>query len=96
MGCVKSEYKWTVGLPGAYHQLCDSGISENSTGVPPSIYYTYMLCYIYCTLFMLNADPIGSPCGAAAESEAEGNGRNLASTCKKLRPSLVAWFQISR
>ena len=45
--------------------------------------------------YLLNADPIRSPCGATAESEAEGNGRNLASTCKKLHPSLVAWFQVS-
>ena len=44
---------------------------------------------------MLNTDPL-SPSGSPIVISNKGNKRNLASTFKKLRPSLVAVFQISK
>ena len=44
---------------------------------------------------LLNTDPAEVRAGTECTAETKGNERNSASTCKKLRPSLVAMFQIS-
>ena len=45
---------------------------------------------------LLNTDPAEVRAGTDRNAERRGNRRNLASTYKKLRPSLVAMFQISK